>query len=758
MPMTLRPLLTRDPQRMADSSLRQGDRLQALKALVRAKEWRRAAQLAAELGEEEKVVEYSLLAAFGTLPEGRRLDARGAADLLAREGRHNEAILLFETTKDYLRAGESALALRQPVRAARYFQQGEAWQQAAACYEEAGKLREALETVEEGVRSLNKKKGLRQVNASRMEELNVKRADLLLQMGRGDAAATLLRSLPPSLRGAELLERGERYENAFQHYLEMGRIDEATRVAAKIPNRDRLTAQIYLRTGRPAEAGDLLARLGLAREAAEAYEAAQDWSRAAYRWEAAQEPRRAAESYRKAGRLQDAARCFEAANMPSEAAEVQRLTAAPPPAATIPSRASIPVRRSQSVEAARTCLSEGDKNRAASILMQMNPDDSGFAEGALLLAPLLVEEGFFEETMERLRHIPEVDSSGLTPPFTAERDYWLSRSLEGLGQVGAARACYERLEARHPGHRDARARAERLQQGASPWTTGRLDRPEPVVHPAGFLKVGSRLAGRYEILDELGRGGMARVCKARDLDLGEPVAVKMLLMPGEEGFGNDSRLLREVQICRKISHPNVVRVYDLGRFDGGLFVTMEYLEGCRLDELLAQEGPLPFARIRSILTEIAAGLAEAHTQGIVHRDLKPSNIMVTPGRVKILDFGIASMRGLGARLTQPGIIVGSPMFMSPEQILGRELDGRSDLYSLGILAYTLIAGREPWETGDLNVLVVQQLRETPPDVRSFRRETPKSWVAFLGRLLAKEPEDRFQSAQEVFDELAKDSL
>ena len=132
--------------------------------------------------------------------------------------------------------------------------------------------------------------------------------------------------------------------------------------------------------------------------------------------------------------------------------------------------------------------------------------------------------------------------------------------------------------------------------------------------------------------------------------------------------------------------------------------------------------------------------------------------MVTPGRVKILDFGIAPMRGLDTRLTQPGIIVGSPMYMSPEQILGRELDGRSDLYSLGILAYTLIAGREPLEAGDPNVLVVQQLRETPPDVRSFRRETPESWVAFLGRLLAKEPEDRFQSAQEVFDELVKDSL
>jgi serine/threonine-protein kinase len=171
--------------------------------------------------------------------------------------------------------------------------------------------------------------------------------------------------------------------------------------------------------------------------------------------------------------------------------------------------------------------------------------------------------------------------------------------------------------------------------------------------------------------------------------------------------------------------------------------------------VIEKEFPLPFARIRFLLTEIASGLHEAHSQGIIHRDLKPGNIVVTANRLKILDFGIASMAGLGARLTQTGVVMGTPMYMSPDQILGREPDGRSDLYSLGVLAYTLIAGREPYEPGETTLLLLQQLQAPPPPIRRFRPETPDAWTALLDSLLAKDPQDRFQSAREVLDALDK---
>ena len=760
---TLQSLLLRDPRRAAAEALDAGDRAQAMELFARAKEWQRAAQLAAEVGDEERLVRYTLMSVFGRLPEGGSLGAQQAAELLVSRGHLKDAIPLFERAGAFLQAGESALALRQTLRAARYFKKAGAWMQVVRCYEEAGKLREALHAVEEGILSAERMTGGTAAGTDRIKELNMIRADLLLRLGRGDSAAQVLSAIGPSARAAELLERGGRFAEALQIYLQLGQLEEASRLAARAPNRDRLLAQIYLQTGRPAEAGDLLAQVGLAREAAEAYEAAEDWGRAAYRWEAAQEPALAAEAYERAGRLTDAVRCFQAAGKPEQAAKAAaKISPRAATPAAVPhaqsARASRTVSRrvrtgssgrpaaeraggSRLLQDAREHLAAGDKAAAAGLLIKMRPEEPGFAESAVLLAPLLLEEGFSQDALDRLRRVPP----GTTPPqLEIEREYWQGRSLEALDQTQEAIAAFERVTARDPDRRDARERLARLRAPLAP--------PPPLAFPA----VGGRLAGRYEILAELGHGGMGRVYKARDLELGEIVAIKTLLAPDKVGFEEEeTRLLREVQICRRISHPNVVRVYDLGRFAGGRFVTMEYIEGRGLDELIARESPLPLARIRSILSEIAAGLHEAHSQGVVHRDLKPSNIIVTTGRLKILDFGIASMAGLGARLTQSGFAMGSPMYMSPDQILGADLDGRSDLYSLGILAYTLIAGREPYDLLDTRVLVLKQLQEAPPDVRRFRAETPEEWVAFLDRLLAKQPEDRFQSAQEVLAALAK---
>jgi len=241
---------------------------------------------------------------------------------------------------------------------------------------------------------------------------------------------------------------------------------------------------------------------------------------------------------------------------------------------------------------------------------------------------------------------------------------------------------------------------------------------------------------------------MSRVYKARDGELDELVAVKTLLSRDDE-----DRLLREVQICRKISHPNVVRVFDLGRFQGGIFVTMELLEGERLDGLIDPDRPLALARARAILAEIAAGLREAHALGVIHRNLKPSNVILTAQRVKILDFGIARMAGVDSRLTQTGLVVGSPMYMSPEQLQGMPLDARTDLYSLGILAYTLVAGREPFQGASSSAVALQHLQDPPPDPRRVRPDLPAAWPAFLDRLLAKRPADRYALAEDVLDAL-----
>lgn len=516
-----------------------------------------------------------------------------------------------------------------------------------------------------------------------------------------------LSSVRTSPRIAAMLEEAGRFEEAIESYLELGDSAAAARVALRCSDPDRQMAHVHLKSGRAVEAGHLLAKLGLSREAAEAYEAGREWARAAYRWEAAGEPTHAAEAYQKAGRVRDAARCFLVAGLPERAVEVshKRLKAVSPTS-------------SQAVRIATKLLAAGDKARAASVLLQMRPDEAGFAKGVVLLVPLLIEEGFHDEALARLAQLPD----------GPERQSWEEK-------VRKARSAPPPVQIAPP------------ETQTDLW-------PETKEVTGARIFPGQRLAERYDVLGRLGRGGMGQVYKAYDVQLDETVAIKTLVRPSEEGSPEEARLLREVQICRRISHPNVVRVYDIGRFPGGLFVTMEHLDGQSLDHLIDPESssPMPFGRIRDILSEIAEGLREAHALGVVHRDLKPANVMVTPSRVKILDFGIARL-GTDPRMTQAGFVLGSPSYMSPDQLQGLDLDGRSDLYSLGILAYALLAGREPFASPEPTVLALKHLQEPVPDVRGLRPETPDAWVAFLDRLLAKSREDRFQSAAEVLEAL-----
>lgn len=731
--MTLRNRFTRSPQELGEEYARQGDFPRAIEAFGKAGDWRRAAELAGKVKNESEMVRCSLMAGLGRVPDGYAgADALRTAELLASQKQHDLAIPLFEAAWELHRAAECALAARDLVRAAKLYERGGDRLEAARCYRSAGKPREALQLLEEG--SKTTPGGL--PSPARQEEILLLRAELLRQLGRESAATALLASIPPSLRAAELLERSGQVEQAVYMYLDLGETERATRAAAKCSGRDRVLARIYLRSGRAVEAGHLFARTGLTREAAEAYEEGRDWASAAYRWEAAREPRRAAEAYEKAGRLRDAARCFSAAGLPERATEVAQR------AARASDRTPKPVpsgKPGKALEAATRHLAAGEKARAAAVLMQIGTGERDFGKAAVLLAPLLLEERFYDEALGRLRQVPAAD-----PQLAGERHYWEGRTLEALGDAPAAQGCYEAALALLPDHADARQRLVWLRDGSQ---------PVPVAPPQDddVLVRGSRLADRYDVLSLIGRGGMGRVYKAHDRELDEVVAIKTVLRPATT---DETRLFREVQICRRISHPNVVRVYDLGRFAGGVFVTMEHLDGRNLDRVIAEDAPLPFERIRGILSEVAAGLGEAHSLGIVHRDLKPANVMVTAGRVKILDFGIACMRN-DARLTQAGFVMGSPMYMSPDQLQGKELDGRSDLYSFGILAYTLIAGREPFADTDPTVLALKQLREPHPDVRTFRPETPAAWVDLLDGLLAKDPEDRFQSAQEVLDLLAE---
>jgi tetratricopeptide (TPR) repeat protein len=752
--MNLRTLLTRDPRKRAEEYLRAGKKGEAAQAFAKAGNFHQAAKLASELKDEGKLVEYSLLAALGKVPGGyEAANAQMAGVFLADQGHHREAIALLEQAGDLKGAAYSAFKLKQYQRAARLYEQAKAWSEAASCFEKADLPRDALRALEQEAKKLRGEAGRPGTTAtSRLEEVNLRRADLLTRLGRDTDGADLLAGVAPSARAAKILEQAGRVDEAIQAYLELGDLEKAAALARKTPGHDRVLAEIALKSGRPAEAADLFARLGLVREAAEAYEAAGDWGRAAYRWEAAQEPLRAAEAYRKGGRARDAGRCFLAAKRPDLA------VATYVEAGDYAKAAAFYIEAGQPLDAAELYLQAGRKSEACRVLAAVPVEDTRHVDAVVMLAPVLVEQGRSEEAIHLLHRLKAADGGRVKTGTVQALEllYWEGRALEGIGMPEAAHACYAKVSASDPTHRDVSLRSRRAAtQPAAPGYGTAPAAPTataPAPSEAGTVQIGQNLAGRYDILAEVGKGGMGMVYKALDRELGEVVAIKTLHSSGSEA--EQERLLREVQICRKISHPNVVRVFDIGRFGGGIFITMELVEGERLDTFIGRDRRLELGQVKTLLAQIAAGLKEAHLLGIVHRDLKPSNLMVTAKGVKILDFGIARMEGIDARLTHTGFAMGSPMYMSPEQLQGINLDGRSDLYSLGIVTYALVAGEEPFHDANVTLLLLKQLRDDPPDLRTVRPELPDAWWDFIKKLLAKHPDHRYASAQEVIAAVA----
>jgi serine/threonine protein kinase/tetratricopeptide (TPR) repeat protein len=278
-------------------------------------------------------------------------------------------------------------------------------------------------------------------------------------------------------------------------------------------------------------------------------------------------------------------------------------------------------------------------------------------------------------------------------------------------------------------------------------------RTETLEAPREELTTGSTFAGRYQIIEELGKGGMGKVYRVLDKRLKEEVALKLIKPEIASDKETIERFSNELKLARRISHRNVGRMYELMEAEGTYFITMEYVPGQDLRRLIRQTGQLTTGKAISIARQVCEGLSEAHGLSVVHRDLKPGNILIDrDGNAKIMDFGIA--RSISAKgITGAGVMIGTPEYMSPEQVEGKEADQRSDIYSLGIILYEMVTGRVPFEGDTPLAIAVKHKTEAPRDPKLVNAQIPEDLSRVILRCLEKEKEKRYQTAGEVRSEL-----
>jgi len=299
-----------------------------------------------------------------------------------------------------------------------------------------------------------------------------------------------------------------------------------------------------------------------------------------------------------------------------------------------------------------------------------------------------------------------------------------------------------------------REQIDQLRQEIAGVTDDLID-AEDASSPAA-LKPGDDIGGRYTIERVIGKGGMGMVYLAHDLELGERIAIKTLL---PELLTSDitaiERFRNEIRLARRIAHRNIVRTHDFGKAGDVFFVTMEYVEGTTLRTVLDRRGHLGAPAMLAIAKQLAQALMSAHEEGIIHRDIKPQNVLLdSEGTLKVMDFGVARLAQRSNTLTQVGMVIGTPTYMSPEQLLDEDVDARSDLYSVGVLLYECLTGKPPYEGKSPISLIAKILHAEaqPPD--ALNPDVPPGVAAMIMQLLAKDADNRIQSAATLAEVLA----
>ena len=673
-----------------------------------------------------------------------------SAELYLQAGRHESAGSIFAQQEEFARAAECYEAIGSTSVAAEMYEKAEDWRKAAKCYKEADFLRHAA--------SAYVKCKAWPLAADCLEQ--VYREESLRNRGDAQFQADLGKLV---LQAAKLYQRAEQPEKAME-ILERGScFAEAAEVAVRLEQFTK-AAELYQDANEPEKAADALRRLGEdeaaarilgnvhrdrgeSKEAAECFEEAGDFL-------AAGDLYRSLESYAKAGDCfmrqreflaaaemyalaedhANAASCYESGGQFKEAAQCRAMLGENDKEAELLDKAG------EWLVSGQIYHREGMDEEAITVLQKVEPEKEGFSEASALLGDIFQARGQLSLAIKKLKQAigdRELDRDTM-PVF-----YSLATICHANDEVAEAVEIFEKILAFDYHYKDVEQRLVEARERLKTVTTTESTLPE------GGAATGGDQPGRYQIVGELGRGGMGIVYKAKDTSLDRLVAYKVLPDALQENTQAMKNFLREAQAAAKLNHPNIVTVYDTGLQDGRYYIAMEYVDGTTLKEIVRRRGPIAPAGILHVMVQMCEAMAYAHEKKVVHRDIKTANVMwARDKKAKLMDFGLAKV--IEEVRNHTTVVSGTPYYMSPEQTLGKNVDHRTDIYSLGVTLFELAAGTVPFKEGNIPY---HHVHTPPPDVRELQPELPLSLASVINRCLLKDPAQRYQSTREILEEV-----
>ena len=709
-----------------------------------------AAELCVESGLHDAAVKYYVQAEeFVRAAEVRHDQNRfqEASDLYIQAGQYDAAASLFAARNEFEKAGDCyrkggrmSVAAEMYEKAGRYLLAGECYMRcefhrhAAQAYLKVQDWDRAAKALEKAIEEETLAGGTQMDGAKRadLRKLVVQAGHLYDQGGNFEKAAQVLEAGECWEAAGEIAMRNELYERAADYFRRANMIPEAAE-ALRACGEDQAAAQLlgefHRDKDRPEEAAELLIEAGDFASAGDLFRNLERYERAGECYERGGDAIQAAEMFRLAGVHDRAAANYERVSHYEEAAECAAA------AGNLAQQAEYLVKGGKWIQAGKVLLKAKNHDGAIKVLQQVPAEHGDFRKAAAALGEIFRAKGKHTLAVKKFLH---AIGDGELEAGNIDLHYKLATVYEAAGQAREASEIYEKILAADYHYKDVEERLE---------VTRSLAVAQPPVSGSGSSDslTPSGRPGRYRVQGELGRGGMGIVYKAEDTVLDRPVAFKVLpdaLRDNPQALKN---FLREAKSAAKLNHPNIVTVYDAGEQDGRYYIAMEYVDGTTLKEIVRSRGAVAPKGVLHVLLQMCAALHYAHAQKVVHRDIKTANTMWTRDKkAKIMDFGLAKV--VEEVRNHTTLVSGTPYYMSPEQTLGKNVDHRTDLYSLGVTIFELLTGTLPFREGNVPY---HHVHTPAPDPRELNPQVPAVLAEAVNACLQKDPADRPQSAGDL---------